>query len=96
MKITVRFRKTAAGKIEASIRVANPDDYPSALIFGAEDDYPAEENFELRKSETSQISKICDSPEDAEIWAKAQISALACHLQRWREIRVPESYEVEI
>ena len=90
MKLHARFEKLSSGKIECRLRVIDPEDYPSGLIFRDPHEYPSSEGFALTSDGWSAIEYVASTYKEALEWAEREISALRGHLQRWREIEVPE------
>ena len=90
MKLHVKFEKLSSGKIECRLRVIDPEDYPSGQIFESTHDYPSDKGFTLRSDGWSFIEYEASTYEEALEWVEREISALRCHLKKWREIEIPE------
>src|SRR3989338_9345263 len=96
MKIKVTFRKLLEGGVNAFIEVTDAGDLPTANIFKDIKDYPSKKEYHLTDKGSSSINYSASNSKDAEKWAEKQISALHVVLAEWRDISLPEGYEVEI
>lgn len=90
MKINVSYKKSSDGKILVRLRILDGGDYPSTLIFSRYDDYPSNDGYVLSAKHQSLLECKLDSVKEAVEWVEKEISTLRQHLQRWREIDVPE------
>ena len=90
MELKTKFKKLASGKIECIISVEDRRDYPTDLIFSHFRAYPSSEDYTLEPRGWSHIEYIASNSEEALEWVSKEVEALRSHLQKWRDIKVPE------
>ena len=95
MRLSVEFDKNTDGNISVCIKVIDQQSYPTRDIFKGANDYPVDEHYKLEYGNTDEIRRYLPSSE-VEEWVNKQIKTLKNLLDAWRQIQVPEDYEVEI
>ena len=90
MELKSYYKKLTDGRIFCKIDVVKGEDYPARCIFSNSCDYPSNEGYVLEPKNQSVIEGTFASVEEAIEWVDKEITALKQHLQRWREITVPE------
>ena len=90
MELRSHYQKRVDGRIRAELTVVDSGDYPSSGIFTNTDDWPSKKDFALGYKHGITIVGIFDTPEEAQKWVRQEIAALKKHLQKWRDITVPD------
>jgi len=95
MKLKTNFKKLTNGRIEATIRITDHEDFPESTIFGLSD-YSVESWKGFEHDENSYISAFFDTPEKAQEWVDTEIGNIADLLEAWRSIELPPEKEYSI
>lgn len=102
MKISIKYKK-AEGWITASLEVVDKEDYTTKYIYKSKTDYPSASGYVLGGEDDgddltkkSFIEITAKTSDEAESWVMRELEALKLHLNRWREISVPQDTEIEI
>jgi len=95
MKLKTNFRKLTNGRIEATIRVTDHEDFPESTIFDISD-YSTESWNRFASGENTYIFAIFDTPALAQDWINAEIGNITILLEAWRSIELPSEQEYSI
>lgn len=96
MKLQTVYWKKADGSINATIKVVDQGDFPTANIFGSTSGYTADEGWSLGENTEDSITKTLPTSHEAKQWASTQINTIKEKLDNWRNISAPEPEEFEI
>jgi len=95
MKLKTNFRKLTNGRIEATIRITDHEDFPESTIFDLSD-FSTKSWKCFEHDENSYIFATFDTPDLAQDWINAEIDNITILLDAWRSIELPAEREYSI
>lgn len=104
MKVSVKYTKHETGDIIACITVVDREDFPQNQAldhrFGVKTIQGINQtdmfSQTTRDNLTPQVSRQFPDSEEARKWVEAVMAWMEKELKRWRDIKLPESYQVEV